>query len=76
MTIPYDKKLHFGAGVLISCLFGWAFYPLIGLQLALVAGLMKEIRDWCVYRGFDIADMFATWLGGVVGYFIIEAIIK
>ena len=74
MRLAYDKKLHFGAGVLISCLFGLAFSPLVGLQLSIVAGLCKEIYDWHDYGGFDIADMFATWAGGAVGYFIIEAI--
>jgi hypothetical protein len=39
MNIPLDKKLHFGAGVIISCLFGWAISPIIGLQLSIIAGL-------------------------------------
>ena len=73
--MPYDKKLHFGAGVIISCLFGCIFSPLVGLQLSILAGLCKEIYDWQDYGCFDIFDMIATWAGGAVG-FIILCILK
>ena len=73
--MPYDKKLHFGAGVLISCLFGYLVTPAFGLQLSIVAGIIKEIRDWHVYRGPDWKDMVCTWAGGLVGWILLEVII-
>ena len=66
--MAYDKKLHFAAGLIISVCVGFALHePLYGLAAAAFAGVMKEVRDWCVYRGFDWKDMVVTWLGGLVG---------
>lgn len=72
--MPYDKKLHAAAGLLISLAAGYAFFPLAGLAFAAVTGLLKEIRDWIVYRGFDEIDCLATWAGGLLGYIVVEAI--
>lgn len=72
--MPTDKILHMGAGLLVAILAGLAFGPGYGFGMALFAGLMKEVRDWGVYQGFDRIDMFATWFGGLIGYFIMEAI--
>ena len=67
MTIPYDKKLHFLAGLGFSILFGiWA--PLYGLLAAIAAGIAKEIYDYLDYEKCDFFDMLATWLGGIVGF--------
>lgn len=63
-----DKKLHILAGFLISLIIGYLFTPLIGLQLSVLAGICKEIRDYFDYGGFDIVDMLATWCGGALGY--------
>lgn len=69
-----DKKLHFAAGLLISVLVSFALHnPLYGLSAAAFAGAMKELRDWCVYRGIDEKDMVVTWLGGLLGCLIMEA---
>ena len=66
--MAYDKKLHFAAGLIISVCVGFVLHePLYGLAAAVFAGVMKEVRDWCVYRGFDKIDMVVTWLGGLVG---------
>lgn len=66
--MAHDKKLHFAAGFIISVIVGIILkHPLYGLSAAAFAGIMKEVRDWCVYRGFDEIDMVATWLGGLVG---------
>ena len=66
--MAYDKKLHILAGFLISLIIGYLFNPIIGLQLSLLAGIGKEIYDYCDHGGFDVFDMLATWCGGVVGY--------
>ena len=63
-----DKKLHFAAGLLIAISVGFLFTPLYGMAAAIFAGLMKELRDWGCYRGFDWKDMVVTWLGGFVGF--------
>ena len=73
MKIPYDKWLHFGAGLLVAILAGLAFNPVLGLSLAILAGILKEIRDWFVYRGPDWRDALATWLGGLLGTLVLEA---
>ena len=65
-----DKQLHFAAGLLISFLIGCYSSPCWGLYAAMYAGLMKEIRDWGCYRGFDWKDMVVTWMGGFVGYIV------
>lgn len=66
--MAYDKRLHFAAGLLISVIAGSALRsPMYGLAAAMVAGVVKELRDWCAYRGFDDRDMLVTWLGGLVG---------
>jgi len=72
--IPYDKKLHFLAGLLISIFAGLALTSAFGLWLAVVAGIMKEIRDWCVYRGPDWKDMVCTWAGGLLGWILLEVV--
>ncbi len=67
--MAYDKKLHFAAGLIISALVGYILHhPGYGLAASVFAGVMKEVRDWCCYRGFDWRDMVATWLGGLVGF--------
>ena len=66
--MAYDKKLHFGAGVLIAVVVGAVLHkPEFGLVAALVAGVLKECWDWHSYGDFDEKDTFATWLGGLVG---------
>lgn len=71
--MAYDKKLHFAAGLLIAISVGFLITPLYGMAAALFAGLMKEVRDWCCYKGFDWKDMVVTWLGGLVGTLLTEA---
>ena len=65
--MAYDKKLHFAAGLLIAISVGFLFTPLYGMAAAMFAGLMKEVRDWGCYKGFDWKDMVVTWVGGLVG---------
>jgi len=70
MRLAYDKKLHFGAGLLIAILAGLLFNSLYGLALAIVAGIGKEIYDYFDYGKPDVTDAIATWIGGVVGYMV------
>ena len=64
--MPYDKKLHFIAGLAIAIIFGWQ-NPLIGLAAGFAAGVAKEVYDYLDYGGFDKQDMYATWAGSLLG---------
>jgi hypothetical protein len=66
--IPYDKKLHFLAGLLIALVVSITVNPTCALIVSMVAGLAKEIKDYLDYGGPDVVDCLATWLGGGVGY--------
>lgn len=73
--MAYDKKLHFAAGFIISVCVGFILHePLYGLAAAAFAGIMKEVRDWYVYRGPDVKDMVVTWLGGLAGSIVLMLI--
>jgi hypothetical protein len=67
--IPYDKRLHFIAGLLISLIVSIAINPTCGLITSMVAGVAKEVKDYLDYGGPpDVLDCIATWLGGGIGY--------
>ena len=68
--MAFDKKLHFAAGLLIAISVGFLFVPGYGFAAAVFAGLMKELRDWGCYKGFDWKDMVVTWQGGFVGFIV------
>ena len=72
--MAYDKKLHFLAGLCITCtavLLCYLCYGTVNLWLGLgcgmAAGVAKEVYDEYDYGGFDYVDMLATWLGAIVG---------
>ena len=74
--IPYDKKLHAGAGVVIGTWGTFAgnsmnFTPekaaLLGITSAAVAGVGKELWDEIEYGGWDWKDLGATMIGGTIG---------
>lgn len=71
MNIPYDKKLHFIAGVVVCIIVALIFKnPLYGLIAAAVAGIAKEIWDYRSYGKPDFMDCLATWIGGIAGYIV------
>ena len=72
--MPYDKKLHFIAGLCISVvamLLYFYYYGIVnvwfGLFFGVLAGLLKEVKDEITYGGFDYVDMLVTWLGAIAG---------
>lgn len=69
--IPYDKRLHFIAGLLIFLVVSIAINPTCGLLTAMAAGVAKEVIDYLDYGGPDVIDCLATWLGGGIGYAIV-----
>lgn len=69
-----DKRLHFIAGLCITCIVIILCYfnfgvvnPRFGLGCGMLAGVLKEIKDEITYGGFDKYDMFATWAGSLLG---------
>ena len=70
MLLGNDKLYHFVAGLIISLVFSFVFNPLYGVILSIIAGILKEIYDYFDYGTFDIYDMLATWMGGIVGYLL------
>jgi hypothetical protein len=81
--IPQDKKLHFTAGATFG---SWCFVvgdyniksewkPIIyGIGGATLAGIGKESYDKIKGRPFDVRDLGATMLGGIISVGIIEGV--
>ena len=62
-----DKIYHLVAGFIISLIFG-LINPVLGLILAIIAGVGKEIYDKYIKKSvIDPLDVIATVLGGVLG---------
>lgn len=66
--VPYDKLLHFVAGLIIAAFFAlvvpsWRWGAIIS---ALVAGVAKEVFDYYTKKQVDYKDALATIIGGVV----------
>jgi VanZ family protein len=79
--IPKDKQLHLVAGTTIG---SWCFLvgdhnqrsewkPIIyGISGATLAGVAKESYDRLQGRPFDVRDLGATMIGGIISVVIIE----
>lgn len=63
--IPYDKKLHFLMGGLITAGFTVVFNPPAGLFVGVAVGAFKELKDEYDYGGADLKDFFATASGAL-----------
>jgi hypothetical protein len=66
-----DKGLHMIAGLVISFVLGWLYGSLIGLAVAIVAGIAKEVWDYCGHGTPDFKDALTTAEGGVIGCIIL-----
>lgn len=76
MKIPYDKKLHFFLGAIISLLVIVIFSDFrAGLITGIIAGIAKEVYDQITYGGFDWVDMVATWLGSAFATVVVFIIL-
>jgi hypothetical protein len=68
LKLPYDKALHFIAGVLIYAVAHF-ISPVVGMVAVTIAAVGKEVYDW-FHRDRhtpDAWDAVATIAGGVVG---------
>ena len=62
-----DKIYHLVAGFTISLIFGF-INPVLGLALAIIAGVGKEIYDKKIKKSvIDPLDVIATTVGGLLG---------
>ena len=66
-----DKGLHMIAGLIISLVIGWMYVPMIGLAVAIVAGIAKELWDYMGHGTSDFGDALATTEGGLIGVFLL-----
>lgn len=69
-TVPVDKQLHFFVGIIIAtwvliCTNNTAY----ALGATFIVGIGKELWDQYSIKGsgFDLWDLLATMIGGVVG---------
>ena len=83
--IPYDKKLHIGAGVVVSswgtfaansCGYNPEQCAALGLATARGAGVAKELADGLGFGTMDIKDLRATMYGGLIGTAVSYARLK
>ena len=63
--MPYDKKLPFFCGCIISILIG-LYDPCLGLSTGVTVGVSKELEDYINCSPFDKYNMLATWVGAVI----------
>ena len=64
--VPYDKLLHFVAGLIIAAFFNICFGVIPCAGLALLFGLLKELFDKYTTGSYDLWDAVATFIGGAV----------
>jgi len=73
--IPYDKKLHLLAGLIITLYVGMFTTPILGVTIAAIAGVVKEKYDDYTGKGtVETLDAVMTTLGGIAGVGILEII--
>jgi len=88
MNFPNDKIKHLIAGFTI-CIVGYFFIlfiqryfnfnvqaSLVGMLLAFLAGLLKELYDKYIKKTyFDWLDWAVTNVGGIIGFIAIEIMV-
>ena len=62
-----DKALHFIAGAAIAAPFAWVGYPVHGVILAGITGMVKEYLDRRGNGTPELADFIATLIGAIAG---------
>ena len=71
-----DKIYHLVAGFIISLIFGF-INPVLGLVLAIIAGVGKEIYDKKIKKSvIDPFDIIATVIGGILGTALVIVLIN
>ena len=70
-----DKLYHLIAGFVIAISIG-LFSPMLGLIIAVLAGIAKDVvYDLLLKKGtFELLDIFATAVGGVIGAIVATTI--
>ena len=64
--MPYDKKLPFFGGCIISILIG-LYNPIYGLCTGVAVGVCAEVENYLNYGLFDKYNILATWAGALLG---------
>lgn len=63
-----DKQAHFWAGLAICLATSLFAGPFVGVIIAVMAGILKEILDYFGKGTPDVLDAVATALGAAVGF--------
>lgn len=64
--VPWDKQLHFFAGLIVAAFFAITFGMKACLVPVIFAGLAKEFFDKKTTQLWDWWDFLATCLGGLL----------
>ena len=64
--VPFDKWLHFMAGLIIAAFFNITLGVEGCIKAALCAGVLKELFDLLTTDTAEWKDLLATVLGGLV----------
>ncbi len=75
MKLKKDKRYHLTAGFVLSVVGSMMFTPIIGVGLGIVAGVLKEVKDYFDYGGPDLMDMVATTAGAVAGALLVFGVL-
>lgn len=69
--IATDKQLHFLGGIVLCLAVSLFFGGIVGLAIAVVVGVAKELWDAHGHGTPDVWDAVATVAGGVTGFVLI-----
>lgn len=64
--VPYDKLLHFIAGLLAAALAAITFHFRWCIAVAIFVGIAKETFDWATTKKVEWLDLLATAIGGLI----------
>ena len=64
--VPYDKLMHFVAGLIIAAFFNISLGMAVCIVPAIFAGFIKEFFDLWTTNEWDWKDFLATCIGGLV----------
>jgi hypothetical protein len=71
MKIRLDLQAHFWAGLAICLAASLFLGSIVGLTVAIIAGIAKELYDMTGRGTPDVMDAVATIVGGLVGFMLI-----
>lgn len=76
--IPLDKTTHALAGAVLALAMGYLLPPIVGVCVAVIAGVLKEVYDKLHpdTHTVDTWDIGATTAGGVIGGLFVYSVAR